>query len=123
MTISGPALLRSAVWPLLAAVAAASMSFYAVKIWSANQPAQFSDLYATWWATHELFLHGRNPYSPALAHEIQTAIYGVPSKLSLDDPAGIAGGFAYPPYAVFLAWPTIFMSFHTAQRVFIVISL
>lgn len=114
---------RPVLWTLLAAVAAASMSFYTVKIWSANQPSQFSDLYATWWAAHELFLHRRNPYSPAVAHEIQTVIYGAPSKPSPNDPAGIGGGFAYPPYAAFLAWPIILVSFPAAQKIFLGISI
>ena len=114
---------RSVLWILLAMFAAASMWFYTVKIWSANQSPHFSDLYATWWAAHELFLHGRNPYSPAVAHEIQTVIYGAPSPASPDDPTGIGGGFAYPPHTVFLLWPTIYMSFPAAQKLFIGLSL
>jgi hypothetical protein len=114
---------RSLLWIVLALVAGTSMWFYTVKIWSANQPAQFSDLYATWWATHELFLHGRNPYSPEIAHEIQTLIYGAPLKPTPDDPAGIGGGFAYPPYTAFLFWPTIYLSFSAAQKAFICVSV
>jgi hypothetical protein len=112
---------RSLLWIALAAAAAASMWFYTVSIWSANQPPRFSDLYASWWATHELFLHARNPYSPQVIHEIQTVIYGAPYPA--DDPTGIGGGFAYPAYTTFFFWPAIYMSYSSAQKVFLCVSL
>ena len=105
-------------WLLLSIVSAASMAHYVTAIWSSNQPSHFSDLYAPWWAAHELLLHGRNPYSPAIAHEIQSVIYGAPTASSPQDPEGIAGGFAYPPYATLLLWPTVHLSFPVAQKVF-----
>jgi hypothetical protein len=108
---------RSALWLLLSMLSALSMAHYVTAIWSVNQPTQFSDLYAPWWAGHELLLHRRNPYAPVVAHEIQTVIYGAPVTPSADDPAGIAGGFAYPPYAVLLLWPTIYLSFPVAQKI------
>ena len=110
---------KPVVWLLLSALSAASMTYYVTEIWSANQPPGFSDLYAPWWAAHELLLHGRNPYSPAVAHEIQTVIYGAPVTPSANDPSGLAGGFAYPPYAVLLLWPMIYLPFAAAQKVFL----
>jgi hypothetical protein len=100
------------------------MGYYVVEIWGADQPPHFSDFYAPWWAAHELLLHGRNPYSPQVAHEIQNVIYGAPSTpTSPDDPQGIGGGFAYPPYAALLLWPTVHLSFSAAQRAFLLASV
>ena len=110
---------RSALWLALSLLSAGGMTFYVYNIWGANQPAGFSDLYAPWWAAHELLLHGRNPYSPEVAHEIQTVIYGAPVTPSADDPAGVAGGFAYPPYAALLLAPTVYLPFAVAQKVFL----
>jgi hypothetical protein len=114
---------RPVIWLLLSICAAASMGYYVEAIWGANQPEQFSDLYAPWWAAHELLLHGRNPYSPAVAHEIQGVIYGSQVAVSADDPNGIAGGFAYPPYATLLLWPLIHTGFPTAQKIFVFFSV
>jgi hypothetical protein len=120
---SSPLTAKTAVWLVLAMLSAASMGYYVADIWSANQPPGFSDLYAPWWAAHEVLLHGRNPYSPAVAHEIQTVIYGAPVAPSPDDPYGLGGGFAYPPYAVLLLWPTVYSSFPTAQKIFLLASV
>ena len=120
---SSPFLSRPVLWLVLSILSAVSMSFYVTEIWSANQPPGFSDLYAPWWGAHELLLHHRNPYSPAVAHEIQTVIYGAPVAPSPDDPSGIAGGFAYPPYAALLLWSTVYASFATAQKVFLFLSV
>ncbi len=109
-------------WLLLGLVSAGSMGYYVAEIWSANQPPGFSDLYAPWWGAHELFLHGRNPYSPDVAHEIQMAIYGAPVPLSADDPSGVAGGFAYPPYAALLLWPTVYAAFAVSEKIFPIVS-
>jgi hypothetical protein len=96
------------------------MGYYVGEIWSANQSPHFNDLYAPWWGAHELLLRRRNPYSPEVAHEIQTVIYGAPAvSTSPDDPLNIAGGFAYPPYAALLLWPTLQLSFSAAQKVFL----
>ena len=110
-------------WLLLSVVSAGSMAYYVTEIWSANQPPHFNDLYAPWWGAHELMWHGRNPYSPEVAHEIQSVIYGAPATSTApDDPANIAGGFAYPPYAALLLWPTLHLTFVAAQRVFLLAS-
>jgi hypothetical protein len=116
--------LSRAAWLLLSIVSAGSMAYYVTEIWSANQPLHFNDLYASWWAAHELLLHGRNPYSPAVAHEIQAVIYGAPVNAgSPDDPTGIGGGFAYPPYVALVLWPTIYLSFPAAQQIFLCVSI
>lgn len=115
---------KAVLWLVLSALSAGSMSFYVAQIWSANQPAHFNDFYAPWWAAHELLLHGRDPYSPVVAHEIQTVIYGAPASVtSAADPANIAGGFAYPPYAALLLWPTLYLPFSAAQKIFLAVSL
>src|SRR5215471_12224680 len=114
---------RNLSWLLLGGVCFASMAFYTVRVWSANQPEHFSDLYAPWWGAHELLLNRRNPYSPAVAHEIQTVIYGKAAIPSPDDPMGMGGGFAYPPYTALLLWPTIYCSFANAARLFLFLSV
>ncbi|MGZ4730925.1 MAG: glycosyltransferase family 87 protein [Terriglobales bacterium] len=107
-------------WLLLSIVSAGSMAYYATEIWSANQPPHFNDFYARWFGAHELLLHGRNPYSPSVSHEIQAVIYGASVNAgSPDDPTGLGGGFAYPPYVALLLWPTIYLSFPVAQKVFL----
>jgi hypothetical protein len=108
-------------WLLLSLVSAGSMAYYVDQIWSANQPEHFNDFYAPWWGAHEL-LRGRDPYSPDVAHEIQTAIYGAPAASDSQDPSGIGGGFAYPPYMALLLWPTVYMSFAAAQKAFLFVS-
>jgi hypothetical protein len=113
----------SLLWLALSLISAASMAYYVTELWAANQPAGFSDLYARWWGAHELFLHGRDPYSPAVSHEIQTVIYGAPVTPSADDPMGLGGGFAYPPYTAFLLWPTVYTPFSVAQAIFACLSV
>jgi len=114
---------KPVLWLLLSIVSAGSMAYYVGQIWSANQPAHFSDLYAPWWGAHELLLHGRNPYSPEVAHEIQTVIYGGPTAADSQDPSSIGGGFAYPAYTALLLWPTVYLSFPAAQKAFLSVSI
>jgi hypothetical protein len=115
---------KAVLWLVLSILSAGSMAWYVDALWSANQPPHFTDFYAPWWGAHELLLHGRNPYSPAVAHEIRTVIYGAPvSATSTDDPATIGGGFAYPPYAALLLWPTVYLSFPGAQKAFLAVSV
>ena len=111
--------LKPALWLITALICASSMQFYTAKIWSAGQPPQFSDLYAPWWGSHEVLLHGRNPYTPAVAHEIQTVIYGSPVTAGNGaDYNSLSGGFAYPLYVSFLLWPTVHLPFALAQSLF-----
>jgi hypothetical protein len=110
---------RRWLWLVLSLVSAFSMWHYVTYIWSANQPAHFSDLYAQWWTAHELFLHGRQPYTLEIAREIQTVIYGAPvSNTNTGDPSEMSGGFAYPVYVVFLMWPTLHLPFAAARIIF-----
>jgi hypothetical protein len=111
-------------WLILSVICAGCMQFYVAKIWSAGQPPRFSDLHAPWWGAHELFLHGRDPYTPAVAHEIQTVIYGAPVSAAYNgDPSELAGGFAYPLSTAFLLWPTVYLPFSTVQTVFFFVSI
>ena len=114
---------KAVLWLLLSALSAGSMAFYVVRIWSANQPPHFNDFYAPWWGAHELLLHRRNPYSRAVAHEIQSVIYGAPANATSSDPANMAGGFAYPPYAALVVWPTLYMPFADAQKILLALSV
>jgi hypothetical protein len=95
------------------------MIFYITAIWNAGQGPHFSDLYAPWSGTRALLLEHRTPYSPEVAHEIQTVIYGASSPASATDPEGLAGGFAYPPYTAFLLWPISYLPFAAASKVFL----
>jgi hypothetical protein len=120
---SFPLIPKSVVWLLLSIFSAGGMAYYVAEIWSAHQPPHFNDLYASWWGAHELILRGRDPYSPAVAHEIQTVIYGAEASKSPQDPGGIGGGFAYPPYVAILLWPTIYLPFPVAQKIFVLLSV
>lgn len=123
-TIVKQSVAKAALWVLLSVLAASCMEFYVARIWSAGQPPQFSDLYAPWWGAHELFLHRRNPYSPAVAREIQTVIYGPQQPAAYrGDPSEIGGGFAYPLYALLLLWPTAHLAFSTVQTLFLYVSV
>ncbi len=107
-------------WLILSVLSAFSMWYYVADVWSVGQPAQFSDLYARWWGAHELLLHHRDPYSPAVTREIQIFIYGAPvATLHPGDRAELAGGFAYPIYVAFLMWPTLHLAFPAAQVLFL----
>ncbi len=109
---------------LMAAMACGlCMEFYVANIWGAGQPSSFSDLFAPWWGAHELLLHGRNPYQPAVAHEIQSVIYGAPLPSTLSANDQLSGGFAYPIYAVFLMWPTVRLPFSLVQSLYAWVSI
>lgn len=115
---------NSSVWLILSILCACCMAFYVGRVWSADQPPGFSDLYAPWWGAHELFLHGRNPYSADVAHEIQTQIYGAPVlALYPGDPSQFEGGFAYPVYAAFALWPAVYLKFSSVQLLFFLLSI
>src|SRR5258707_1637319 len=111
---------------LLALVMAGSMWFYFQRVLILYQQADasvhdrprgnLSDLYPRWWGAHELLLHGRDPYSPAVTREIQLGYYGrVLDPNRPGDPKD-EQGFAYPVYVVFLLAPTIHSPFAAVQR-------
>jgi len=77
-----------------------------------------SDLYPRWVGAKELLLHGRDPYSPEVAREIQTGYYGRPLDPSRPNDPRDQQGFAYPVYVVFYLAPTIRLPFAIVQKVF-----
>jgi hypothetical protein len=81
--------------------------------------AQMWDLYPRWVGTRELLLHGRNPYSTEVSHEIQMAYYGhVITQDYRDTGHKIIDEqrFAYPVYVVFLMAPTMYTDFGEVLR-------
>ncbi len=79
---------------------------------------QLGDLYQRWIGTRELLLHGRNPYSAEVSHEIQIGFYGHPVEQTYDKPASEIldeQRFAYPVYVVFLLAPAIHLDFAKLQ--------
>jgi hypothetical protein len=120
--------MRSRLWFLLSLLVAGTTSLYIHKIlgpWehfitvdSGKVKAQLGDLYSPWIGSRELLLHGRNPYSAAVSHEIQMGFYGHVIEQSFNQPeAGIIDEqrFAYPVYVAFLLGPTIRLDFEQAQ--------
>src|SRR5579862_1892672 len=80
--------------------------------------AQLGDLYPRWVGTRELLLHGRNPYSPEVSHEIQMGFYGRPIEQSYDKPRFEIideQRFVYPLYVVFLLAPSAYWDFAQIQ--------
>jgi hypothetical protein len=113
---------------LVAAIAAASMWFYADRILVGYQVADaaahqrprgnLSDLYPRWLGARELLLHQRNPYGDDIAIEIQQGYYGrALDPARADDPKD-RQGFAYPVYVVFVLAPLIGFPFHAVQIFF-----
>jgi hypothetical protein len=80
--------------------------------------ADLGDLYAPWIGARDLLLYGRNPYSPEVSHEIQTAFYG---HIITQEPDGSVQTdvdeqrFAYPVYVVFPLAPTVHFTFDQVQ--------
>jgi hypothetical protein len=91
---------------------------YSINVEHGRLIAEMGDLYPRWVGTRELLLHGRNPYSPEVSHEIQTAFYGH----AIDQRYGQPGvdvideqRFVYPVYVVFLLAPTVYLDFSQLQ--------
>ena len=113
---------------LVAAIAAASMWFYAERILVGYQVADaaahqrprgnLSDLYPRWLGARELLLHRRNPYSDEIAIEIQQGYYGRALDAARADDPKDRQGFAYPVYVVFVLAPLIGFPFHAVQIFF-----
>jgi hypothetical protein len=117
-------MVKPVLWLMLSILCACGMQFYVAKIWGTGQSRHFSDLYAGWWGAHEFILHGRDPYTPAVAREIQTVIYGSPVTAAYSgSPSELAGGFAYPLYTAFLMWPAIYVPFAAVQTGFFFVSI
>jgi len=91
---------------------------YYVNVTRGPVKAQMGDLYPRWVGTRELLLHGKNPYSDEVSHEIQMAFYGHAIEQGYDKPASEIVDeqrFAYPVYVVFLLAPTIHADFARLQ--------
>lgn len=110
------------IWFLLSLCVSATAWLYAHRIlgpWTEAKDlqadglkAQIGDLYPRWVGTRELLIHGRNPYSPDVSHEIlgRVVIQDETSGRVIDEQR-----FVYPIYVVFLMAPTIYMDFATVQ--------
>ena len=89
-----------------------------VNVQQGQVKVQLGDLYPRWVGTRELLLHGRNPYSPEVSHEIQMAFYGHAIEQSYDKPRFEIideQRFVYPLYVVFLLAPSIHWDFAEMQ--------
>jgi len=90
-----------------------------VNVTRGSVKVQMGDLYPRWVGTRELLLHGRNPYSPEVSHEIQMAYYGHAIEQTYDKPDSEIideQRFAYPIYIVFLLAPTVHADFPRLQE-------
>ena len=82
-----------------------------------------SDLYPRWLGARELLLHGRDPYSAAVTHDIQIGFYGRPlNPQNPSDPTDQVA-FAYPLYVIFLLAPAVTLPFGTVMEIFRWLSL
>src|SRR5260370_35957636 len=113
---------------IFAAVAAASMWFYVVRILVPYQVADaaahqrprgnLSDLYPRWLGARELLLHHRNPYADDVTREIQEGYYGRALDPNRPDDPKDREGFAYPGYVVLLLAPALALPFPLLQAAF-----
>jgi hypothetical protein len=119
--------MRFRFWLLLSLLAGGITCLYMSKIlgpWehyidvqSGKLKAEMGDLYPRWVGTRELLLHGRNPYSLEVSHEIQMAFYGH----AIDQQSGSGmqvideQRFVYPVYVVFLLAPAVHLQFSQVQ--------
>lgn len=74
-----------------------------------------SDLYPRWIGARELLLHHRDPYTPAVAREIQIGYYGRPLDPDRPSDPKDQQGFAYPVYVAFFLAPTLNIPFSFLQ--------
>ena len=74
-----------------------------------------SDLYPRWLGSRELLLHGRDPYSATVTHEIQVGYYGRAIDPARPNDPKDQQGFAYPVYVAFLLAPTLGLDFSVVQ--------
>lgn len=78
----------------------------------------YSDLYSPWVGVRAL-LHHVDPYSPAVTAQIQTGIYGhVLSPADQHDPEA----FVYPPWVALPLAPFTFLSWHTVELLFVIVT-
>ena len=72
------------------------------------------DFYPFWFGGREVVLDRHNPYSPAVALEIQQAIYGRPAL-----PEENKHGYAYPAYSPFVVLPFLLLPFSLSASLWI----
>ena len=85
---------------------------------SVLRPKVLTDLYPSWYAAHELFLHHRDPYGSEVNRELQIAYYGKELDPTRPEEQRDQQRFVYPLYFLVFVAPTAWMQFHTAQIVF-----
>ncbi len=83
-----------------------------------SNPPALNDLYPVWLGSRELLVHHRNPYSPEISREIQTAFYG--TALGPGPHPDRQCCFAYPVYVSFLLAPTVESDFPRLQLVAVI---
>jgi hypothetical protein len=109
--------LKAALQPVLALLCLAGMWLHVDRVVVGHQVAEasrlgsprgnLSDLYPVWYASRELLLHGRNPYSAEVTREIQAGYYGRTLDASRSADPTNQQAFAYPVYVAFLIAPAI----------------
>jgi hypothetical protein len=77
-----------------------------------------SDYYIYYVAGHTLFIDHQNPYSDAVAAQVQLSVF---KRLAL--PGEDQVGFAYPPYALLPALPTFWLPFDWGQAIWMALNL
>lgn len=75
----------------------------------------FNDYMTPWEAARSFFYDGLDPYGPEASLNIQQRLYGRPAG-----PDDQPNHFAYPFYALFVAWPLIHMDYAWATAVWLV---
>jgi len=121
LIIGGALLLALSMWYYVEGILIPGQVSYAAQ--NAVPRGNLSDLYPRWWGAHELLLHGRDPYSPAVTQEIQVGYYGRPIDPARPGDPKDEQGFAYPVYVALLLAPTLALDFPTLQLGFVVFLL
>jgi hypothetical protein len=78
----------------------------------------WSDLYPPWYASRELLLRDRNPYSDDVTREIQTGFTGKPNS----DPKANKNAFVYPVFVIVPLSPSILMNFGLVRRIYVIVA-
>ncbi len=77
-----------------------------------------SDYYIYYVAGHTLFIDHQNPYSDAVATQVQLSVFK-----RLARPGEDQVGFAYPPYALIPTLPTFWLPFDWGQAIWMALNL
>lgn len=123
------AISHKALWLVLAAVlCAAGMWIYASRVLIPYQISDaaahgrprgnLSDTYKLWIGAQELFLHGRDPYSPEVTRKIQAGYYGRPLDPDRPGDQNYQQAFSYPVYVAFGLAPAVHLPFEIVRKAF-----